>query len=160
VTSRRKTDEASSQHEIPLLVVAGIIRRTAKMMRHIAVGALTSGAIAAAGLALGAGSAAADRPAPTRTWCPGQPLPMGGAAFGWDMNGCHDYWLVNPPEGNVPINMNGIQMDSWVWADSPPPWLPDVMPPPPPAEPAPGSYCATNPIGCHFFGEYGPGSHG
>ena len=50
---------------------------TTKMMRHIVVGALTSGAIAAAGLALGAGSAAADRPAPTGTWCPGQPLPMG-----------------------------------------------------------------------------------
>jgi len=134
--------------------------KTTKMMRHIVVGALTSGAIAAAGLALGTGSAAADRPAPTGTWCPGQPLPMGGAAFGWDMNGCHDYWFVNPPEGNVPINMNGIQMDSWVWADSPPPWLPDVMPPAPAAAPEPGSYCATNPIGCHFFGEYGPGSHG
>ena len=94
---------------------------TTKMMRHIAVGALTSGAIAAAGLGLGAGSAAAERPAPTGTWCPGQPLPMGGAAFGWDMNVCHDYWFVSPPEGNVPINMNGIQMDSWVWAGSPPP---------------------------------------
>jgi hypothetical protein len=25
---------------------------------------------------------------------------------------------------------------------------------------ASGSDCATNPIGCHFFGEYGPGSQG
>jgi hypothetical protein len=69
---------------------------TTKTMKHIVVGALTSGAIAAAGLGLGAGSAAAERPAPTGTWCPGQPLPMGGAAFGWDMNACHDYWFVNP----------------------------------------------------------------
>jgi hypothetical protein len=131
-----------------------------KMMRHIVAGALTSGAIAAAGLGLGAGFAAADRPAPTGTWCPGQPLPMGGATFGWDMNVCHDYWFVNPPEGNVPINMNGIQMGSWVWIGGPPPWLPDVAPPSPPPPPAPGSYCATNPVGCHFFGPYGPGSHG
>ena len=134
---------------------------TSKMMRHIAVGALTSGAIAAAGLGLGAGSAAAERPAPTGTWCPGQPIPMGGAAFGWDMNVCHDYWFVSPPAGNVPINMNGIQMDSWVWIGGPPPGMaPQGPPPPPPPPPAPGSYCATNPIGCHFFGPYGPGSHG
>ena len=86
---------------------------------------------------------------------------MGGAAFGWDMNVCHDYWFVSPPGGNVPINMNGIQMDSWVWIGWPPaPGTPDVTPPPPPPPPAPGSYCDTNPIGCHFFGEYGPGSHG
>ena len=91
-----------------------------KTVKHIVVGALTSGAIAAAGLGLGAGSAAAERPAPTGTWCPGQPLPMGGAAFGWDMNVCHDYWFVSPPEGNVPINMNGNQMDSWVWIGAPP----------------------------------------
>jgi hypothetical protein len=130
-----------------------------KMMRHIVVGALTSGAIAAAGLGLGSGSAAAHPP--TGTWCPGQPLPMGGAEFGWDMNVCHDYWFVTPPDGNVPIKMNGNQMGSWVWIGGVPPWLPPLgPPPPPPPPPAPGSYCATNPIGCHFFGPYGPGSHG
>jgi hypothetical protein len=129
-----------------------------KMMRQIVVGALTSGAIAAAGLALGAGSAAAEDP--TGTWCPGQPLPLGDAAFGWDMNVCHDYWFVNSGEGNVPINASGIQLASYIWADSPPPgWVP-LPPPPPPPPPAPGSYCDTNPIGCHFFGPYGPGSHG
>ena len=35
---------------------------TTTMMRHIIVGALTSGAIAAAGLGLGAGSAVAEHP--------------------------------------------------------------------------------------------------
>ena len=128
-----------------------------KQTRRTVVGALLAGGIAAAGLGLGAGAAAAQPP--TGTWCPGQPLPMGGAAFGWDMNVCHDYWFVSPPAGNVPINMNGIQMDSWVWADSPPPGMAPQGPPPAAAgPPAPGSYCATNPVGCHIFGPYGPGS--
>ncbi len=131
-----------------------------EMMRRTVVGALLSGGIAAAALGVGAGSAAADPPAPTGTWCPGQALPLGGAVFGWDMNTCHDYWFVNPGEGNVAVNTNGIQLASYIWSDSPPPWWPDVTPAPPPAPPAPGSYCDTNPVGCHFFGEYGPGSHG
>jgi hypothetical protein len=131
---------------------------TKQIVKHTVTGALISGAIAAAGLGLGAGSAAAQPP--TGTWCPGQPIPMGGAVFGWDMNVCHDYWFVSPPGGNVPINMNGIQMDSWVWADSPPPGMAPVGPPPVAAAPAPGSYCDVNPVGCHIFGPYGPGSHG
>ena len=126
-------------------------------LTRIVVAAFASGAIAAAGLGLSAGPAAADPPAPTGTWCPGQPLPLGGAVFGWDMNVCHDYWFVNPGEGNVPVNVNGVQLGSYVWIGSPPPWWPDVTPPPPPPPPAPDSYCATNPVGCHFFGEYGPG---
>lgn len=127
-------------------------------VRRTATGAMISGTIVAAGLGLGSGTAAAQPP--TGTWCPGQQLPMGGAAFGWDMFVCHDYWFVSPPGGNVPINMNGIQMDSWVWADSPPPGMAPAGPPPPATGPAPGSYCDVNPVGCHFFGEYGPGSHG
>jgi hypothetical protein len=127
------------------------------IMRHTVTGALIAGSIAAAGLGLGLGSAAAERPAPTGTWCPGQPFPLAGAVFDWDMNVCHDYWFVSPPAGNVPINLNGIQMDSWVWTSGAPPWLPDVAPAQPPPPPEPGSYCDTNPIGCHFFGEYGPG---
>jgi hypothetical protein len=75
---------------------------TTKMMKHIVVGALTSGAIAAAGLALGAGTAAAEHP--VGTWCPGQPVPLGPLAqFGWDRNVCHDYWYVPFGEGNVSI---------------------------------------------------------
>lgn len=128
------------------------------VMRHVAAGALASGAITAAGLGLGAGSAAAH--APTGTWCPGQPPLIAGATFDWDMNVCHDYWFVSPPEGNVPITMNGNQMDSWVWIGGPPPWWPPLGPPAPEPEPAPGSYCDTNPIGCHFFGPYGPGYAG
>ena len=125
---------------------------TTKMMRHIVVGALTSGAIAAAGLGLGTGSAAAENP---KTWCPGQPPPDSGplAVMGWDMNVCHDYWVVPFGEGNVPITVNGAPADSHIWVGSPP----VRVPPPPPGPPAPGSYCATNPIGCHFFGPFGPG---
>jgi hypothetical protein len=129
-----------------------------KMMRHIVVGALTSGAIAAAGLALGAGSAAAQDP--TGTWCPGQPTPLTTATFDWDMGVCHDYWYVNPGEGNVKItdNPTGMNIPGYIWIGGPPPWVPPLgPPPPPPPPPAPGSYCDTNPIGCHFFGPYGPG---
>ena len=130
---------------------------TTKMMRHIIVGALTSGAIAAAGLGLGAGSAAAEHP--VGTWCPGQPVPLGPLAqFGWDPNVCHDYWYVPFGKGNVSITdgNTGEPIDSHIWIGS----EPVRTPPPPAAPPEPGSYCATNPIGCHFFGEYGPGSHG
>ena len=127
-----------------------------KMMRHIVVGAMTSGAVAVAGLGLGAGSAAAEPP--TGTWCPGLPLPLGNAVVGWDMNACHDYWFVNSGDGNVPINASGIQLASYIWIGSPPPGMAPVgPPPPPPPPPEPGSYCATNPIGCHFFGPFGPG---
>ena len=128
-----------------------------KSVRHMVVGALTSGAIAAAGLGLGAGSAAAEQP--VGTWCPGQPVPLGPlAAWGWDMNVCHEYWYVPFGEGNVPItNINtGEPFESHIWIGS----EPVRTPPPPPPAPTPGSYCATNPIGCHFFGPYGPGSHG
>jgi hypothetical protein len=128
------------------------------MLRRIVLGALASGAITAAGLGLGAGAAAAH--APTGTWCPGQPPLIAGATFDWDMNVCHDYWFVSPPEGNVPITMNGNPMDSWVWIGGPPPWWPPLGPATEPSPPAPGSYCDTNPIGCHFFGPYGPGYAG
>lgn len=117
--------------------------------------ALVSGAMSLTALGLGTGSAAAQ--APTGTWCPGQPLPLSDAVFGWDMNVCHDYWFVNPGEGNVPITASGVQLASYVRIGSPPPGLANLTPPPPPPPPAPGSYCATNPIGCHFFGPYGPG---
>ena len=131
--------------------------RTTTRMLHIIVGALTSGAIAAAGLGPGAGSAAAEHP--VGTWCPGQPVPLGPLAqFGWDPNVCHDYWYVPFGEGNVSITdgNTGEPIDSHIWIGS----EPVRTPPPPAAPPEPGSYCATNPIGCHFFGEYGPGSHG
>lgn len=130
-----------------------------KMTKRVVVGALSSGAIAAAGMGLGAGSAAAQSPA--GTWCPGQPPPIAGMEFDWDMNVCHDYWFVSPGRGNVGIKMEGKPMDSWMWIDSvPAEVIPQGPPPPPPPPPAPGSYCATNPIGCHFFGPYGLGRFG
>ncbi|MEV3900998.1 hypothetical protein AB0K11_01620 [Mycobacterium sp. NPDC050551] len=122
---------------------------TTKMMAHTVAVAVISGAIAAAGLGLGAGFAAAENP--TGTWCPGQPVPLGPLAdFGWDDNVCHDYWYVPFGEGNVPITNipTGEPVKSHIWIGSPP----GRTPPPPPAPPAPGSYCATNPVGCHFFG--------
>ncbi len=89
-------------------------------MRHIVAGALTSGAVAAAGLGLGAGIAAAQPP--TGTWCPGQPLPMGGAAFGWDMNVCHTFYF----DPNAPLTEPVIIQGQ-------PPGPP--APPPPPCIP-------------------------
>lgn len=132
--------------------------RSTRMMRHVVVGALTFGAVAAVGSGLGAGSAAAENP--QGTWCPGQPLPAPPTVtFDWDMNVCHDWWYVPAGQGNVKVTdiNTGEPVDfAYYWIGSPP----VRTPPPPPPPPAPGSYCATNPIGCHFFGEYGPGYAG
>ena len=128
-----------------------------RMMRRIVAGALTSGAIAAAGMGMGAGFAAAENP--VGTWCPGDEVPLGPLAdFDWDETVCHDYWYVPFGQGNVKItNINtGEPTDSHIWIGS----EPVRTPPPPPPPPAPGSYCDTNPIGCHFFGPYGPGYAG
>lgn len=101
-----------------------------KMMTRIVVGALTAGAIGAGGL--GAGTAHADLAA----WCPGQPLP--NPTVNWEMHLCHTYEL--DPFGNV------IPSSAYL----PPGGTP--APPPPPSD-----YCQRNPVGCHFFGPYGPG---
>ncbi|MET0896393.1 MAG: hypothetical protein ABWY45_00620 [Mycobacterium sp.] len=83
------------------------------------------------GLTEGAGSASAEPGG--YTWCPGQPLPMTG--LGWDMNVCHTFYTVAFGKGNVPmVDLQGNQLDSWVWADSPPP--PPGPPPPLPPRPA------------------------
>jgi hypothetical protein len=101
-------------------------------IKRIIVGALLSGGVAAAGLGLGEGTAAAQNP-PVGTWCPGQPTPAG--PMGWDPNVCHTFWYVPFGKGNVPLfDLKGNPMDSYVWADSPPP--PMGPPPPPPPRPA------------------------
>lgn len=133
---------------------------TAKMMKHTVAAALISSAISATGLGLGAGTATAN---PTGTWCPGQPTPLTTATVDWDMNVCHDYWYVNPGDGNVKItdNPTGRNIPPYIWIGGPPPGMPPMGPPPAdPPPPAPGSYCETNPIGCHFFGPFGPGYAG
>jgi hypothetical protein len=107
--------------------------KTTKIMGLTFIGALTAGGIAAAGW--GAGVAQAD----LHDWCPGQPLP--NPTVNWEMDVCHNYDVDQ--FGNV----ESIAVHY-------PPGVP--APPPPPAS----DYCVVNPIGCHFFGEYGPGSHG
>lgn len=71
---------------------------------RIIAGALTSLGLAAAGLALGAGTAQA-LPSQQHQWCPGQSMqtPSGpGAGYVWDMNVCHTWQYVST-EGNVPV---------------------------------------------------------
>ena len=77
-----------------------------------------------------------SRPAhsPGYTWCPGQPPPAHG--LGWDTNVCHTFYVVGSGAGNVPmVDVWGNPMNSFFWADSPPP--PPTGPPPPPLPPRP-----------------------
>jgi len=97
-------------------------------IKRTIVGALLAGGVAAAGLGLGTGTATAQNP-PVGTWCPGQATPAG--PMGWDPNVCHTFWYVPFGKGNVALfDLKGNPMDSYVWADSPPP---PMGPPPPPA---------------------------
>lgn len=104
---------------------------TIQMAKRIVAGTLLAGGIAVAGLGLGSGVASAQGPG--YTWCPGQSLPSHG--LGWDMNTCHTFYTVPSGTGNVPmVDVNGNPLDSYMWADSPPP--PAGPPPPLPPRPA------------------------
>ncbi|MDZ4264940.1 MAG: hypothetical protein U1D00_04425 [Mycobacterium sp.] len=104
---------------------------TTHTVRRIVAGVLLSGGAAVMGLGLSPGTAFAQSPG--YTWCPGQPLPSHG--LGWDMNVCHTFYTVPFGTGNVPMfDVNGNALDSYLWADSPPP--PAGPPPPLPPRPA------------------------
>ena len=70
-------------------------------------GVLTSVSLAAAGLGLATGTAAADPPG-AHTWCPGMPMtaPPGPGIGFWDMNVCHTWYYVDPGKGNVPYHLD------------------------------------------------------
>ena len=74
--------------------------------KQILAGALASVGLAAAGLGLATGTAAAG-PSVPHQWCPGQSMysPSGpGAVYVWDMNVCHTWQYVRMGMGNVVIN--------------------------------------------------------
>jgi hypothetical protein len=112
---------------------------TTHTLKRILAGALLSGGVAVAGLVLGAGAAQADPyNGPIWTWCPGQALPERFIQFQWDMNKCHNYFIVKMGTGNVGmVGLNGKPIDSWISADVPPPEMtrPPPPPPPPPGQP-------------------------
>lgn len=122
-------------------------RNTMRSMKRgfagLATTLLLSGGLGLAGLELAAGAAHADDfYGPGYTWCPGDPeytLPVKDG-LGWDMSVCHTYHTVPFGQRNVPIfDTQGNPMDSWIWADSPPP----VPPPGPPRPHVPyPSHCA------------------
>lgn len=95
-------------------------------------GALVSVGIAIGGMALAAGSAAADGTPPggPHTWCPGDPpVPTGNIRINpviWDESICHEYWYVYFGQGNVAQNI-------WDGPDppGPPPDIKGYQPPPP-----------------------------
>lgn len=95
-------------------------------VKRIVAGALLSGGVAVAGMALAAGTAHADWYGPHQ-WCPGQSmnLPTGpGKDWVWDMNVCHTWYSVGYAQGNVPSSYGA---PSYIWdGDNPPP-----RPPPP-----------------------------
>jgi hypothetical protein len=111
------------------------MNRISRLATTVAV----SGALGLAGLGLGAATALAEPPpvAPGGyTWCPGQGLPFSG--LGWDMGVCHSYTFVPFGQGNVPmVDLQGNALDSWLWADSPPPPATNTPPPLPTRPP----YC-------------------
>lgn len=95
--------------------------------KQMLAGALTSVSLAAAGLSLATGTAAAD-PAGAHTWCPGMSMaspPGPGASPGaWDMNVCHTWYRVDPGMGNVPVRMADGTLslkDSNLWDGPNPP---------------------------------------
>ena len=107
-------------------------------LSRLATTVVVSGAVAAAGLALGPGMAAAT-PATGTTWCPGQALPE--SMIRWDMSVCHTWYFVPIGTGNVQmVGLDGSEVGSWMSADIPPPVF---APAPPPAPLPPGTpFCS------------------
>jgi hypothetical protein len=99
-----------------------------------------SGAVALAGLALGAGAAQADPfPAQPHSWCPGEALPFNNIQ--WDMGVCHTWYTVPFGQGNVRmVDLKGNPLDSFISADIPAPML--TPPPPPPPLPPGTPFCS------------------
>jgi len=99
-----------------------------------------SGAVTAAGLALGAGTARADPfPAQPHSWCPGEALPFNNIQ--WDMGACHTWYTVPFGQGNVRmVDLKGNPLDSFISADIPAPML--TPPPPPPPLPPGTPFCS------------------
>ena len=104
----------------------------------LAASVTAAGAVAAAGLALGAGSTQAQDPANPTQWCPGQALPE--SMIRWDMNVCHTWFYVPMGTGNVKLaGLDGSEVPSWISADTAPP----VLTPSPPQPLPPGTpFCS------------------
>jgi hypothetical protein len=82
---------------------------------RIIAGALLSGAVAAVGVGLGAGTAHAG----AFHWCPGDPPPSRGALHAnpdWDMTVCHDYMF----QGNQVLEGNPCSLPQFQWFQCPP----------------------------------------
>jgi hypothetical protein len=108
---------------------------------RIIAGALVSGALAVAGMGVGAGTAQADpQSSGPFQWCPGQPLPEhpGGSYPAthvswpathvvWDNSVCHTYWRLTVARGNVRMN-DGAVSDFWDGPDPPPYFEPVCAP--------------------------------
>jgi hypothetical protein len=110
-----------------------------------------SGALAAAGLAVGVGTSAAQEgpsyqggncpQGMTCThWCPGDPAIPGSQVLGWDDTVCHDWYWGS--DGIVDVSTNTL----WPWSGGGPRQaapVPAFAPPPPPAPLPPGTpFCS------------------
>jgi hypothetical protein len=114
-------------------------------LKKITIGALVSGAVAVAGVALAAGTAQADPQSPGPfQWCPGQPLPgdhLGAIVIPsrninippkditvvWNNSVCHTYWATPFARGNVRLN-DGSTSNIWDGPDPPPYFQPVCVP--------------------------------
>ena len=103
--------------------------KTNRHRRLVIGGALLSFGVAAAGVALPAGTAGAVPPGGPYTWCPGDPpVATGNIRVNpviWDETICHEYWFVYHGQGNVAQN---------IWDGPNPPGEPPTqgfVPPPP-----------------------------
>jgi hypothetical protein len=101
----------------------------------------TTVAVAAAGMALSAGTSMAEGPSyqggncpagmTCTHWCPGDPAIPGSQVLSWDWNVCHDWYWTS--EGIIDVTTNTIYPWSGVPhpAALPPPLAPAPPPPPP-----------------------------
>ena len=110
---------------------------------------VVSGAVALAGLVMGAGTSTAQGPSyqggncpsgmTCTHWCPGDPAIPGGQVLSWDWNVCHD-WYWNS-DGIVDVTTNTIY--PWSGVPRPAAPVPVVAPAPPPAPLPPGTpFCS------------------
>jgi hypothetical protein len=106
-----------------------------------------SGAVAAASLTLGGGTATAQGPSyqggncpPGMTcthWCPGDPAIPGSQVLSWDWNICHDWYWGS--DGIVDVATNTLY--PWSGAPRPAAPVPAFNPPPPPPSPPAHPFC-------------------